>query len=415
MDIETDVAIIGGGAVGLSVAYVLQQRGRTVTVLERGEFEAGCSTGNAGLIVPSHVIPLAAPGVIQQGLRWLLRRDSPFRIKPRLDVGLLRWLWRFYWACSEEHVERSIPLLRDLNLESRAIYEQWLGAQNFGFRSTGLLMLHETETGKKKGEKEAERAREAGLEVSRLDSEELKEVSAHLPGSVQGGVYYHQDALLDPLQLIGSLRQTLAPEDVSLRGGVEVTGFERKNGAVQFIRTTNGRVRANDIVIAAGTWSAALGEQVGVNVPVEPGKGYSVTFNVPEERPSVPFILTEKKVSVTPLGDRMRFAGTLELSGFDRSVDWHRVQPILDTAERYVDDASGLSEVEDVWVGFRPCSPDGLPIIGRVPGIDNLALATGHSMMGISLAPITAELIADILEGQRPRIDVSLLRSDRFQ
>lgn len=418
MEIDTDVAIIGGGAVGLCTAHALQTRGREVTVLERGTFEEGCSVGNAGLIVPSHVVPLAAPGAIREGLLWLLRRDSPFRIKPRIDLGLWHWLWRFFRASAEEHVKRSVPLLRDLNLKSRSIYEQWARekeGKDFGFRDTGLLMLHKTEKGRNKDREEAKWAQEAGLEVSILDRDGVKEITPHVPTSVRGGVYYHQDALLNPHRLILALRRTLQQDGVSLRQGVSATGFDRQNGTVEAIRTTEGRCKAKDIVLAAGAWSSPLGKQLGIDVPVEPGKGYSVTYDVPEGRPEVPFILTEEKISVTPLEGRMRFAGTLELAGFDQSIDWNRVRPILDTAGEYVEGQSVEVEEQDVWVGFRPCTPDGLPIIGRVPSLDNVAVATGHSLMGVSLAAVTGQLVAEVLQGESSSIDLEPLQLNRFQ
>ena len=418
MAIQTDVAVIGGGAVGLCTARALRTRGRQVTVIERGDLGAGCSVGNAGLVVPSHVVPLAAPGVIGQGLRWLMRRDSPFRIKPRLDLGFLGWLWQFYKACTEQHVEQSVPLLRDLSLKSRALHEKWAGTENgtgFGFEASGLLMLHETEKGRSEDLEEAEYARKAGLEVSVLDRDGVEELTAHVPSSVAGGVYYHQDAFLNPGRLIDALGCALDRDGATLCRNVAVTGFERENGTVRSIQTTDGPVEAEEIVLAAGAWSKPLGGELGLDVPVEPAKGYSVTYDVPNGRSDVPFILTEEKISVTPMGEQMRFAGTLELAGFDASVDPYRVGPILDVAAEYVSDLDPTGpETVDPWVGFRPCTPDGLPLVGRVPQYDNVVLATGHCMLGISLAPVTGQLVGDILSGTSPDLDVAPLRPDRF-
>lgn len=418
MATNTDVAVIGGGAVGLCAARALRNRGRQVTVIERGDLGSGCSTGNAGLVVPSHVVPLAAPGVIGQGLRWVLRRDSPFRVKPRFDLGFLRWLWRFYRACTERHVEGSIPILRDLSLESRALYEKWAGGENgldFGFEASGLLMLHETERGREQDLEEADHARDAGLEVSVLDRGGVEELTPHIPSSVTGGVYYHQDALLDPGRLIAALGRELKKKGATIRRDVAVTGFEWENGTVQSIRTTDGAVEAEEIVLAAGAWSAPLGDELGVDVPIEPAKGYSVTFEVSNGRPDVPFILTEEKISVTPMGEHVRFAGTLELAGFDASVDPYRVGPILEVASEYVPDLDPTApEAADPWVGFRPCTPDGLPLVGRASPYENVVLATGHCMLGISLAPITGQLVGEIVNGETPDLEVDPLRLARF-
>lgn len=418
MAVTTEVAVIGGGAIGLCTARALQRRGREVTVIEEGRFGGQCSTGNAGLVVPSHVVPLAAPGVIGQGLRWLLRRDSPFRIKPRFDLGLLHWLWRFYRACTERHVERSIPLLRDLSLESRALYEEWARSYetDLGFRDSGLLMLHSTENGREEVHEEAEQARAAGLEVQALDREGVEEKASSLPSSVEGGVYYTQDGMLTPTRLIEALEEELSDqENTTLSPGVGVTGFEHENGSINAIQTTSGRVKADTIVLAAGAWAAPLGDELGLDVPIEPAKGYSVTVEVPSGRPETPFILTEEKVSVTPMGEQVRFAGTLELAGFDASVDPYRVSPILDVANEYDPSGGPVSpDTVDPWVGFRPCTPDGLPIIGPVAQYDNLIMATGHCMLGMSLAPVTGRLVAETIEHESPTVDLAPLRLGRF-
>ncbi len=416
---QADVVVVGGGVVGLCVARALCARGRQVTVVEKARPGAGCSSGNAGLVVPSHIVPLAAPGVVAQGIRWMLRRESPFRIKPRLDRRLFGWLWAFRKSCTEEHVRRSIPVLRDLNLASRNLFERWAedGAlEDFGFAPSGLLMLHETEKGREKDREEAERARRAGLDVRIMEREALAELAAPLSASVRGGVYYRQDAYLHPSRLVEALEKDLGERGVTFRTGTAVVGFERQNGTVRALRTTQGTLQAEEVVLAAGAWSAPLARMLGLTLPVEPAKGYSVTVEVPREsRPDVPFVLTESKVAVTPMGDRVRFAGTLELAGFDASIDPRRVKPILEVAAQY---APGVDpeapEDADVWVGFRPCTPDGLPLIGRAPGVDNLVIATGHAMMGVSLAPITGELVADVVQGAPPSIDIGALRPDRF-
>lgn len=418
MEVSTDVAIIGGGAIGLCTARELQRRGREVRVIEKGRFGGQCSTGNAGLVVPSHVVPLAAPGVIGQGLRWLLRRDSPFRIKPRVDLGLLHWLWRFYNACTERHVEQSVPLLRDLSLESRALYQEWMRSSqgSLGFRESGLLMLYSTESGREDVLEEADRARATGLEVEIFDRQAVKQHGSHLPTSVQGGAYYPQDGMIHPSRLIETLKQDLTGnEKTTLYSDVAVTGFERENGSISAIRTTEGRVVAEKIVVAAGAWSATLGEELGLDVPIEPAKGYSVTLEVADGEPDTPFILTEEKVSVTPMDGGVRFAGTLELAGFDGTVDPHRVSPILDIANEYQLDRGPVApDTVEPWVGFRPCTPDGLPIIGPVRAYDNLIMATGHCMLGISLAPITGRLVAEEIEHESPTVDLAPFRLQRF-
>jgi D-amino-acid dehydrogenase len=315
-------------------------------------------------------------------------------------------------------VEHSTPLLRDLNLESRALYADWAEQANgtgLGFRSSGLLMLHKTEKGRTKDLKDAEYARKAGLDIRVLDAGEVHDHTSHLPPSVQGGVYYAQDGLVDPTRVIDTLTHELSEQGATLRPEVAVTGFDHSHGSIQRIRTTDGVVEADEVVLAAGSWSAPLSEQLGLDVPIQPAKGYSVTYDVPNGRPGAPYILTEEKVSVTPMGERVRFAGTLELAGFDASVDPYRLAPILDVANEYPLRGGPTSpSTAEPWVGFRPCTPDGLPIIGPVSAYDNLMLATGHGMMGVSLAPITGRLVAEMLNEESPVMDIEPLRLQRF-
>lgn len=415
---QADVLVIGGGVVGLSTAYSLLDRGRSVTILERKCPGAGASWGNAGLVAPRYIIPLAAPGVVAQGLWWMLDRESPFRIKPRFDRDLLRWLWAFWSFCSEEHVERAIPILRDLNLTSRARMEEWATSSeldNFGFRASGSMVIHRTEKGRQEDREKAERAREAGLNVRVLGRDDLDAVFSNGPSEALGGVYYQQDALLDPVQLLSALRHRVGEAGGMLRPGTAVTGFERQAGRIQVVRTPRTEWTANEVILAAGAWSAALAQQIGVDLPIQPAKGYSVTYSDPAETPNLPYVLSETKVAVTPMNGQVRCAGTLELAGFDGSVDTRRATPILEEAARYVPHVSpDAPEQEEVWTGFRPCTPDGLPVIGRVPSIDNLVVATGHGMMGVSMSAVTGQLVTDIVQGEPPSLDPSPLSPTRF-
>jgi D-amino-acid dehydrogenase len=415
---KTDVLVIGGGMVGLAAANALLNRGRSVTILERKCPGAGASWGNAGLVAPRYIVPLAAPGVVAQGLWWMLDRESPFRIKPRLDPDLLRWLWAFWSFCSEKHVERSVPLLRTLNLASRDSFETWAVSEemeDFGFRASGLVMAHRTEKGGQKNREEARYAREAGLDVRVLERSDLDDVLPNGPAEAQGGVYYRQDALLDPARLVSALEKRVDEEGGTLRPGTAVTGFEQQDSCIHVVRTAKYEWEANEVILAAGAWSASLAQQLGIDLPMQPAKGYSVTHSDPARVPDLPYILSETKVAVTPMDDQIRCAGTLELAGFDGSVDARRLTPIIEEAARYVPHVrSDAPKQEDVWTGFRPCTPDGLPVIGRVPAIHNLVVATGHGMMGVSMSPVTGQLVAEIVQGEPPSVEVSPLSPARF-
>lgn len=415
---KADVLIIGGGVVGLSVGYSLLESGRSVTILEQKCPGAGASWGNAGLVAPRYIIPLAAPGVVAQGLWWMLDRESPFRIKPRLDIDLLRWLWSFLSFCTEDHVERTIPVLRDLNLTSRSYVEEWArssGMEDFGFRASGSVVVHRTEKARQKDLEKAHRAQEAGLEVSVLERSDLGKILSNGPSGAIGGIYYHQDALLDPVQLLSSLRSRISEKGGNLRLGTAVTGFERQSSRIEIIQTSRNEWKAEEVILSAGAWSGSLAQQIGIDLPIQPAKGYSVTYSDPANSPDVPYILSDTKVAVTPMDGRLRCAGTLELAGFDGSVDVRRAKPILEEAARYVPHVTpDAPEQEEVWTGFRPCTPDGLPLIGRVSPIDNLVVATGHGMMGVSMSSITGQLVSEIVQGKSPSVDPSRLSPTRF-
>ncbi|MFO8099504.1 MAG: FAD-binding oxidoreductase, partial [Salinibacter sp.] len=261
----------------------------------------------------------------------------------------------------------------------------------------------------------AQQAKAAGLDVRVLDRAELDDVLPNGPSEAWGGVYYSQDALLNPVQLLSALQARIDEQGGSLRPGTAVTGFERHNGRIRTVRTPRQEWTADEVILAAGAWSAPLAQKLGFDLPIQPAKGYSVTYADPAETPERPYVLSETKVAVTPMNGQLRCAGTLELAGFDGSVDTRRATPILREAARYVPHVHpDAPEQEDVWAGFRPCTPDGLPIIGRVPSLDNLVVATGHGMMGVSMAPITGRLVGAIVQGEPPPLDPSPLAPTRF-
>jgi len=412
-----DVLIIGGGAVGLCTAYYLHARGRRVTVLDQTTLRDGASTGNAGMIVPSHVVPLAAPGVIAKGLKWLLNPESPFFIKPRLDPALIAWLWRFRAACTNDNVARGIPVLRDLSLTSTALLDDLAaspGLGDFGLAHTGLLMVYRSEKGRKENLETADLAEAAGLDIDRLDADATLALEPAICSPQTGSVFYRQDARIDPDRFVEVLARSLQDAGVMIHTRTTVQGLEHRNGLVTAVRTNHDTFEADEIVLAAGAWTGRLAKMLGLNVPVQPAKGYSLTVETGHPL-RIPLILTEEKVTVTPMPGRIRFGGTLALAGFDPSAEPRRVAPIRRQMQAYCPDLPA-DDVEHapVWTGYRPCSPDGLPILGRAAPFRNLTLATGHGMMGATLAPVTGKLIAELLDGEPPSLDLHPLRPDRF-
>jgi len=413
-----EVLIIGGGVVGLCTAYYALQRGHRVTVVERGAPDHDCcSLGNAGLIVPSHFIPLAAPGIVAQGLRMTLRPTSPFYIRPRANRDLVRWCWKFYRAANAAHVARAAPLLRDLNLASRRCYEELadLPGADFGLQKKGLLMLCRTESRLRDEAEVARSARKLGLTADVVTPEEAARLNPGLRMEVAGGVYFADDYHLTPPRLMAWLTRAVEEGGARFRWSTEVTGWRAGGGQIEAVRTAQGELSADEYVLAAGSWSPVVARGLRLSLPLQAGKGYNVTLPHPPRLPTVACTLVEARVAVTPMGERLRFAGTMEIAGLDPSINQTRVDAITGAVPRYFpefrpEDFRGVP----AWSGLRPCSPDGLPYIGRFRRFTNLTAATGHAMMGVSLGPITGQIVAALLSNEQPVLDINMLSPDRY-
>jgi D-amino-acid dehydrogenase len=412
------VLIVGGGVVGLCTAYYALQAGHAVTLLERGAPDHDCcSLGNAGLIVPSHFVPLAAPGMVSLGLRMMLNPASPFYIRPRLSRELIDWGWKFHRAAHPEQVARASRLLCDLNLASRGCYEELAERSDnaFGLVKNGLLLL--CRTGERLHEEAAvvKAGRGLGLSIEVLTPEETARMEPGLEMEIAGAVYFADDCHLVPPRLVAWLARAVEAGGARLCWSTEVTGWRTAGGRIEAVQTRQGEFTADEYALAAGSWSPGLARGLRLNLPVQPGKGYSVTLPDPKRLPSRPLNLAEARVAATPMGSSLRFAGTMELAGLDPSINRTRVDAILRAVSRYLpefgpDDFRAVSP----WSGLRPCSPDGLPYVGRFARYANLCAATGHTMMGVSLGPITGKLIAEILSGEKPSLDISLLSPNRY-
>jgi D-amino-acid dehydrogenase len=416
--VSKHVLIVGAGVIGLSAAFYAARKGHRVTVLERGPAEGdGCSFGNAGMITPSHFVPLAAPGMVARGLRWMLDPESPFYVRPRLSPGLARWGYRFWRTANAGHVARSAPLLRDLHLASRACFEELaaLSTDDFGLTMKGLLMLCKTEHGLVEEALIAEQARALGIPAEVLTPAQAAALDPTLRMDVAGAVYFPLDSHLTPGRLMGMLRRETERSGVELAWDEAVTGWRVRGARVEAVRTTGGERTADEYVLSSGAWSTAMARDLGLDMPMLAGKGYSLTLDDPPRLPSLCSILAEAWVAVTPMGKTLRFAGTMELGGIDNSIDPARVSGIVKSVPRYFPELT-MDHFREVkaWCGLRPCSPDGLPYLGRFARYANLSAATGHAMMGVSLGPVTGKLLAEILSGEKPSLDVGALRPDRY-
>lgn len=409
--------IIGGGIAGLCSAWYLREAGFEVTIIDRGDLSDGASHGNAGMVVPSHFVPLASPGVIAQGLRWMLDSKSPFYIRPRLDWDLLRWLWRFYRSANARHAAACAPVLYRFNAWSKELYREFAQLPDFDicFEERGLLMLYRTEAHALGEQQLAREANQLGVRAEVIDRAGLRVLEPDMELDVLGGVYFPADAHLYPNRFIGQLRAALERRGVTFRLRTEITGAAATAGRVSALHTASGESIAVDQVLAAsGAWTAQMLAPLGVRLLLQDGKGYSITIDKPAVKPRIPTILTEARVAITPMGEDLRIGGTLELSGLRAGVDGRRLAGIIESVPRYYRNwATPEAALRQVWHGFRPCSPDGMPYIGRAPGFSNLMVATGHGMMGMSLGPATGKLVSQLATGSATGVEMNLMRVGR--
>ena len=413
-----NIVIVGAGVIGLSTAYYLAQRGCRVTILDREPAARdGCSFGNAGMIVPSHFTPLAAPGMVALGLKWMWHPESPFYVKPRLDADLLAWGWKFWRASTPARVARAAPLLRDLSFASRACFEELaeLPGNDFGLVKRGLLMLCKTPHSLDEEVKMAARARDLGIPAEVLDPAAVAALEPDVRMAVAGAILFPQDCHLSPARFMAGLERALARLGAKFSYDTEARGFRVTRRHVDAVQTNRGDFFADEYVLCGGAWSPAVVKELRLSLPMQAGKGYSLTLAQPRQLPRHCAIFTEARVAVTPMAGALRFGGTMEFAGLSDTLNPARIRGIVNSVPKYFpdftpEDFAGVRP----WSGLRPCSPDGLPYVGRFAAYENLATATGHAMMGLSLGPITGRMVAEILHGERPRFDLSLFAPDRY-
>ena len=405
-----DVVIVGGGAIGVCCAYELARRGVEVTLLERGEeLASGASSGNAGLLCPSHSAPIANPASVRNGLRWMFDPSSPFFLRPR--PGVAPWLARFVRASTAPRAARGTQLIRALSLASLDLHAELAAAGlQTGFERRGILNVYETPAAFADAEAHAHGT---GLPARVLGPQETRELEPALGPHVAGGVYFPDEAHCDPLAFVFAVARAAREAGATIETAVRVERLRRSNGGIA-LETSGGPFRAGTVVLAAGAWTTKLAAPLGVFLPQEGGKGYHLDLAAAPTDPQIPVSMDEAHVIATPLPGRLRLSGTLELAGLDTSISRVRVDAIRAAAARVFAIDREREEV-DVWAGLRPCTPDGLPVIGRPLGVEPLVLATGHARKGLSLSPITGRLVAELITGEAPSLDLRPFSPDRFR
>ncbi|MFC2166210.1 NAD(P)/FAD-dependent oxidoreductase [Acidobacteriota bacterium] len=415
MELNPDVLVIGGGAIGVCCAYYLVQQNLSVALIEQEEIASGCSEANAGLLVASHAIPLASPGALSMGLKSMLKPASPFYIRPRIDFQLFRWLWLFARSCKEKRMLEGLPVLKELNYASQELYNRIIQEEKLDcdYGKRGWLLAYKTGKGFQSALKDVALLQKYDVATETLNTQETLALEPTLKPDMAGGIFHPHDAHLDPKKFVASLADRCQEYGGTIQAGTKATGFEIDNGQVTGVKTTQGLIKPKQIVLTVGAWSKQTAQLLGSKLPVQPAKGYSITIPHPSPCPQVPLYLSETKVAVTPLKDAVRLGGTLELAGMTLAINRGRVSAIRKAAEDYMVPMETKGEPE-IWSGLRPCSPDGLPLIGRLKPFRNVLVATGHAMLGMHLAPVTGKLIAQVACAQKPDVDLTPFRVDRF-
>ena len=413
-----EVVVIGAGVIGLCSAYYAAQRGFRVTVIDRtSEDHPGCSYGNAGMIVPSHFVPLAAPGAVALGLKWMRNPESPFWVKPRLDWDLIDWGFKFWRASNAAHVRRAAPVLRELHFASRACFEELAAdcRNEFGLVRRGLLALCKTKHALEEESRAAVEAQRLGVPAEVLDSRELAKLEPGVQIDAAGAIYFPKDCHLTPGRFMARMKKLATDSGIHFLWRNEVLGMETSGTTIGSLKTSSGELNADEFVLASGSWSPALARQVGLKLPMQAGKGYSLTLEKPPVLPSICSILVEARVAVTPMDHALRVGGTMEMAGLNEDITQRRVAGIVNALTRYYPqfDVSHFKNVQP-WSGLRPVSPDGLPYLGRTRRYNNLVIATGHAMMGLSLGPISGKIVSQLLSNETPSIETEILNPDRY-
>ena len=408
--------VVGAGIIGIACAHYLSRAGLAVTIIDQGRIGSGCSHGNLGHICPSHVLPLTEPSALREGFASLLKRDAPFKVRPGLDLSMFRWLWRFARRCTRRHMLDAAAHHRALLDASMREYESLL--PEFGidaeWRRRGLLYVLRTERGMDAfAAHDAMLREEFGVAARRLEGHELPAFDASLRPGLAGAFHYAGDTCVRPDALAKGWAAALEPRGVRFEENRRVNAIRTNNGHVADVQTDQGTLVADHYVVATGAWTAQLAPQLRCSIPLQPAKGYSLTMSNPATPPRHPMLFPEHRVGATPFRDGFRLGSMLELTGFDTSIPARRIRQLVESASHYLIEPEG-PEARETWFGWRPLAWDSLPIIGRVPGLDNAWLATGHHMLGMSMAPATGRLMAELLTDRTPHIDPAPFTPARF-
>lgn len=415
MSDEADVIVLGAGVIGVCSAYYLAKSGLRTIVIDQNGVCSGASYGNAGLLTPSHAIPLPAPGVLTNGIKWLLDSRSPFYIKPRFSMDLVRWLVRFLRASTPQCVERAMPAMHQLSRISMDLFEEIVASEQLecNFHHQGWTQVFVTERGLNDYREEARTLAKIGIESWDWNGAETRKHEHALSKNVIGGIHFPGDGHLNPGAFVMELARCVEAlgSRIITHEKVETLDCNFNNHCV--VKTNQAQYSAQYLVVASGFESVRFARPLGVRIPIEPAKGYAIIVNRTEAGPEAPMLLGDARIGVNAMGDSLRFAGTLELAGNDMRISQRRIDAMLARIPEYLPGIE-LSNPVEIWCGMRPCTPDGLPMIGRCPDHPNVIVATGHGMLGVTQGPCTGKLVTELVRGQNQSMNIDLFDPARF-
>jgi len=414
---HSDIVIIGGGAIGLSSAYYLNQKGFDVTILDSNNEDLynSCSWGSSGMIVPSHIVPLAAPGVVKQGLKWLLDPESPFSIEFKPSIDMITWLLKFRKAANKKHVKAAADLLRNLSMDSRSLYKELNEQIDFEFETKGILMLCKTEKMLEEEIAVSVMAQEIGMKAKSLNPTEIDGLETGMKTEIAGGVYYPSDAHFNPGLYLSSMKKILVKSGVKIFHKTKVHSINTDKEKITSVNTEHDNWKATKFILCAGSFSSKLIKQINIKMPLMGGKGYSISIDNFQKKPALPAILVEARIASTPMDNIWRLGGTMTVTQGSTKINNRKLTAMVRNVKKYYPEYN-ISSAKSFkpWVGLRPLSADGLPYIGTFNKYPNLIAATGHAMLGVSLAPVTGYLVSNIITEESSDYDMKLLSPDRF-
>jgi D-amino-acid dehydrogenase len=410
------VVVIGGGVIGACCAYYLARAGLQVVVHDRGDFGAGCSHANCGYVCPSHILPIASPGAIWSTLKTLFQKNSPLKLRPGVFFQNMGWFLGFARKCNRRAMLEAGKGIQALLQSSRTLFDLLVREEKLDceWEEKGLLFVFQTAKQFDHYAETDELLRtEFGMTAQRFDSGGLAAIEPALKPGLAGGYLYTSDASLRPDLLMTELKRVLTSQGVEIQENSEVLGFVKSGEDIEAVQTQAGVVTADHFVVAAGAWTPLLKRELGCRIPIQPGKGYSVTMPRPAICPTYPLIFEEHRVAVTPFRSGYRLGSTMEFAGYDDSLNRDRIGLLIEGAKVYLREPVA-EPVQEEWWGWRPMTYDGLPIIDRVPTAPNVLIAAGHNMLGLSMATATGKLVAEMIGESPPHIDLGPYSLKRF-